>query len=74
MAPRTCICGRQLEWSQDYGPVSQNLFKWYPDGKSFGTPGTRRKFYLCREHTMEVTEYLEALHEGVPVAVIKEEA
>lgn len=73
MAPRTCLCGGVIEWDEEYGPASQVLLKWYENGKSFGLPGTRRKFYLCREHTNELVDYLDCLHAGRGVAVIKEE-
>ena len=64
MAPRTCLCGEKIEFSEEYGPASSNLMKWYENGKSFGSPATRRKFYLCRHHTNEMVEYLDAIARG----------
>lgn len=73
MTPRTCLCGEVLPFKEEYGPASSNLMKWYPNGKSFGSPATRRKFYLCDKHTNEMVDYLDCIAEGRGVAVIKEE-
>lgn len=72
MTPRTCLCGERLQHSEEYGPVSQMLLKWYENGRSFGDPATRRKFYMCREHTMEMVSYMEALSEGKNAALVVE--
>jgi hypothetical protein len=69
---RKCICGERIEPDENYGPASQHLFKWYPHGRAFGSPGTRRKFYLCSRHTNELADYLEAVSENIPVIVMRE--
>jgi len=72
MSKRKCLCGESLTYSDQYGPVSQTLLKWYEHGQSFGEPGTRRKFYLCPRHTTEMVDYLEAVAENIPVVVMRE--
>ena len=70
--PRTCLCGQQIPWEESYGPASQVLLKWYEHGQAFGMPSTRRKMYLCKVHTNEIVDYLDALNAGDNVAVIRE--
>lgn len=72
MTPRKCLCGDVLPADENYGPVSQTLLKWYEHGRSFGEPGTRRKFFLCSRHTTELVDYLEAVAENIPVVVMRE--
>lgn len=73
MSKRQCICGEVLTPDEGYGPVSQTLLKWYPHGRSFGEPATRRKFFLCRKHTNEIVTYLDAIASGKGVAVVEEQ-
>ncbi len=70
MTPRTCLCGQVIEPSTEYGPAAQMLLKWYENGRSFGEPATRTKFFLCREHTNEVVEYMDAIAEGKSAALV----
>ena len=70
MTPRTCLCGEQIQYDEAYGPASQNLLKWYENGKAFGEPAVRKKFYLCREHTNEWVNYCSALAEGKHAALV----
>lgn len=72
MSKRKCLCGEALLYSEQYGPVSQTLLKWYEHGQSFGEPSTRRKFYLCPAHTNEMVKYLDAVASGRDVAVVEE--
>ena len=72
MSKRTCLCGEVIESSEDYGPASQTVLKWYPHGRAFGDPATRSKFFLCSRHTTELVDYLEAVRENIPVVVMRE--
>ena len=68
---RTCLCGETIPADEDYGPVSSMYLKWYENSKGFGDPDSRKKFYLCRNHTNEIVEYFDALANGDDVAVVR---
>lgn len=69
--PRTCLCGEVIPPEDTYGPVSNTYLKWYENSKNFGDPDSRKKFYLCRNHTNELVEYLDAVASGDDVAVVR---
>lgn len=67
MAPRLCICGREIIAQEDIGPVARiKSLKFYENAALFGRPASRQEAFFCEVCTPELITFLKGRQQHGP--------